>query len=53
MHRSGFHDHLGADHFFLSTHEAVDQAQAILHDAEVRLDLPPEVSVEEPVEESL
>ncbi len=52
MLRSGFHDHLGANHFFLSTNEAVDQAQAMLGDAEVRLDLP-EVSVEEPVEESL
>jgi sulfate permease, SulP family len=51
MRRSGFHDHLGADHFFLSTHEAVDRAQAMFHGAEVRLDLEPEVSVELPVEE--
>ena len=41
MRRSGFYDRLGADHFFVSTHEAVGQAQSCLDDREIDLAEPP------------
>jgi SulP family sulfate permease len=37
MRRSGFYDRLGADHFFVSTHEAVGQAQSCLDDPDIDL----------------
>jgi SulP family sulfate permease len=41
MRRSGFYERLGPDRFFLSTEEAVRQAEATLHGGdEIRLDLP-------------
>ncbi|HEY3240812.1 MAG TPA: STAS domain-containing protein, partial [Acidimicrobiia bacterium] len=50
MRRSGFYERLGSDHFFLSTEEAVRQAEALLHGAgEIRLDLRGEEPVEEPL----
>ncbi len=57
MRRSGFYPRLGADHFFLSTDEAVRRAEAVLYEGEeIRLDLPAEMPGVprslEPVEES-
>jgi SulP family sulfate permease len=46
MRRSGFHQRLGADHFFLSTDEAVRRAESELGaNADVPLDLPGKVVV--------
>ena len=50
MRRSGFHDHLGPERFFLSTDEAVRAAEAQLMAAAIPLDEPPEVIV---IEEKL
>ncbi len=48
MRRSGFYDHLGVDHFFLSTDEAVNRAEHMLPKAGgIRLDLPDEVPLQE------
>jgi SulP family sulfate permease len=47
MRRSGFHDHLGADHFFLSTDEAVRAAEAQLMATDIPLDMDREVNVVE------
>jgi hypothetical protein len=39
MRRSGFYERLGADHFFVSTHDAVRRAQRVIEDREIDLDL--------------
>jgi SulP family sulfate permease len=45
MRRSGFYRHLGADHFFLSTDEAVRAAEAQVMPTDIRLTAAPEVIV--------
>jgi SulP family sulfate permease len=45
MRRSGFYQHLGADHFFLSTDEAVRAAEAQLGADDIRFEVSPDVEV--------
>ncbi|MGH8972086.1 MAG: SulP family inorganic anion transporter [Acidimicrobiia bacterium] len=47
MRRSGFYHHLGADHFFLSTDEAVRAAETQLMAEDIPLDMARQVTVRE------